>query len=147
MTDRPKRKSILEEAEELISGDRRDDYGTAEESFTAMSVVGTVVLRNKLKDKCMLTPLDVALLNIAFKLVRESHAHKRDNLSDIGGYAELADQLASLSAFIDAQVSDGEKAWNRHSPHCVARGEIRPGDILYMNGDGTMSAYPERKEV
>ena len=43
-----------------------------------------------------LTSRDVAMLMILFKIAREENKHKRDNITDIIGYAVLAEDLANI---------------------------------------------------
>lgn len=79
--------SVLTEAASLISGERRDSYGTVEESFARVARTWSDIL------KCDVTPQKVALCMIALKLHREANSSKRDNRVDICGYAALLDQL------------------------------------------------------
>ena len=80
-------KSILSEAEEIVNGSRHSDYGDARESFSRVATIASVMTGKEL------TPEDCCAVLMAVKLVRESFAHKRDNLVDLCGYAELMDQL------------------------------------------------------
>ena len=80
-------KSILAEAEEIVNGSRQADYGDAKESFTKVASVASVMTGKEL------SPDDCCAVLMAVKLVRESFAHKRDNLVDLCGYAELMNQL------------------------------------------------------
>lgn len=84
--------NILEEAEQIINGPRREAYGSAEESFERLASVITVVLHRKLKEP--LTPHDAALVGVALKLCRESTKPARDNRVDGCGYFALADKVA-----------------------------------------------------
>ena len=100
---------ILEEAEKILSGARRKDYGTPKESFKRIADYWNAYLCHKrdLIDKsaheedlpyeflrgAYLTNKDVAMLMILFKIAREENKHKRDNAIDIIGYAVLADEM------------------------------------------------------
>ena len=80
-------KSILSEAEEIVNGSRHSDYGDARESFSSVATIASVMTRKELD------PEDCCAVLMAVKLVRESFAHRRDNLVDLCGYAELMNRL------------------------------------------------------
>lgn len=79
--------AVLDEAKALICGDRRTDYGEAMESFTRIAEAWQLIFKVKI------TPQQVALAMVMFKVCREVNTHKHDNLVDICGYAALADYL------------------------------------------------------
>lgn len=85
-------KSVLQEAEEIINGPRRDAYGPVEESFVRLASVLTVALHRKLKEP--LDAHDAAMVGIALKFCRESVKPGRDNRVDGCGYFALADKVA-----------------------------------------------------
>ena len=80
-------KSILSEAEEIVNGSRHSDYGDAKESFSRVATIANVMTGKEL------SPEDCCAVLMAVKLVRESFKHKRDNLVDLCGYAELMNRL------------------------------------------------------
>ena len=80
-------KSILSEAEEIVNGSRHSDYGDANESFSRIATIASVMTGKEL------SPEDCCAVMMAVKLVRESFNHKRDNLVDLCGYAELMNRL------------------------------------------------------
>ena len=80
-------KSILSEAEEIVNGSRHSDYGDARESFGRIATIASVMTGKEL------APEDCCAVLMAVKLVRESFNHKRDNLVDLCGYAELMNRL------------------------------------------------------
>ena len=87
-------KSIAAEAEQLIHGDRRDDYGDMVVSFEAIARIWNTILYLKAKDKpLVLDKHDVALMMAGLKLIREANKHKRDNLVDFCGYALCAQEM------------------------------------------------------
>lgn len=92
------RKSIFEEAESLIKGNRRDAYGGVQESFMNIAAVWSVVL------KTPVTAQQVAKCMLGMKLVREANKHQRDNLVDLCGYSMLLQQLEEGDQF-DAKPS------------------------------------------
>ena len=87
MERKEREKSILSEAEEIVNGSRHSDYGDAKESFSRVATIASVMTGKEL------APEDCCAVLMAVKLVRESFAHKRDNLVDMCGYAELMNRL------------------------------------------------------
>lgn len=84
-------KTILEEAQSLVRGDRRQDYGAIETSLNAIAAMRSVVLSRPI------TAQEVARCMIAMKLARDVTGQpKRDNCVDIAGYAYLLDQIRDL---------------------------------------------------
>ena len=81
------KQSILSEAEEIVNGSRHSDYGDANESFSRVATIASVMTGKEL------SPEDCCAVLMAVKLVRESFNHKRDNLVDLCGYAELLNRL------------------------------------------------------
>ena len=103
---------ILEEVKKILSGDRRSDYGKASANFKRIADYWNAYLCHK-RDKIdeaaheedlpyeflrgeYLTDYDVAMLMILFKIAREENKHKRDNITDIIGYAVLAEDLVNI---------------------------------------------------
>ena len=80
-------KSILSEAEEIVNGSRHSDYGDARESFSRVATIASVMTGKEL------SPEDCCAVLMAMKLVRESFAHKRDNLIDLCGYAYIMNEI------------------------------------------------------
>ena len=80
-------KSILSEAQEIVDGSRHSDYGDARESFSRIATIASAMTGKEL------APEDCCAVLMAVKLVRESFNHKRDNLVDLCGYAELMNRL------------------------------------------------------
>ena len=74
------RGSILDEAKGIINGERQDVYGSPEDSFALIAEYWSSYL-----EKTVVSG-DVAMMMVLFKLARESHQHKRDNLVDAAGY-------------------------------------------------------------
>jgi len=94
MKDRGKEKtrmkrSILDDAKAITAGARQRDYGHPRSCCADIAAMWTVLLRRKLGYSARITAEDVPLCMIAVKLVREANRHKRDNLTDIAGYARL----------------------------------------------------------
>jgi hypothetical protein len=90
----------FEEAYTIINGERQDVYGNPEDSFADIADYWTVYLQHKFKDRhredlrIKLDNKDIAIMMTLFKLAREEHQHKRDNIVDALGYLKIyADRL------------------------------------------------------
>ena len=79
--------SILLEADRLINGERRQDYGDVRKSFDDVATGWSLIIG------APVTATQVALCMTWLKTMREVNAHKRDNLVDLAGYVGLASQL------------------------------------------------------
>jgi hypothetical protein len=79
--------SISEEAAAVVAGNRADDYGNVNESFTRIAKLWSVYTGTTI------SPWDVAQMMILLKVSRAKTSTKRDTLVDIAGYAECAGQL------------------------------------------------------
>jgi hypothetical protein len=75
--------TILQEAQRLVHGDRGADYGHPIEDFTRTGRIWAAILG---LDE--VTAEQVALCMAALKISRECNRHKRDNMTDLAGYAE-----------------------------------------------------------
>lgn len=82
-----KDKSILQEAEEIVNGDRVKSYGDAKQSFNNIAAGWSVIAGKEI------TGHQVALMMAWLKIVRENNSHQRDNLVDLSGYAFLAEKI------------------------------------------------------
>jgi hypothetical protein len=85
--------NILEEANEIIHGQRREDYGGPLESFTKIGNYWSNYLG------IPVSPHDVANLMILLKVARAQNGFHRDSYVDIGGYAgctELIEEEQNL---------------------------------------------------
>ena len=89
------RNKCLEEAAKIISGNRQDDYGTPEDSFSRIADYWNdyLIHKNITDNSHSLYPVDVAAMMILFKIAREEHSHKHDNLVDICGYTAILDDM------------------------------------------------------
>jgi len=88
--------SILEEAQELIHGDRHEDYGHPFKDFSKTARLWSVVLGVDV------TPEQVALCMVCLKISRELHRPKRDNIVDAAGY------LGTLEMVLDYRKASKE---------------------------------------
>lgn len=74
--------TILQEAQRLVYGDRQQDYGHPIEDFTRTGRMWAAILGLE-----TVTPEQVAMCMAALKISRECHRPKRDNRTDLAGYA------------------------------------------------------------
>ncbi len=79
--------SLLQEASDLITEDRRDAYGPYSIEATKLAILWSAILGVNIP------PHKIPLCMILLKLVRETNKHQRDNLCDIAGYTALASDL------------------------------------------------------
>jgi hypothetical protein len=82
----PRHRDILDEARDLVHGDRQRDYDHPSRNLTRIGTMWGVML-----DREPIPPRTVALMMICLKLAREVKTSKPDNLTDICGYSLCAD--------------------------------------------------------
>lgn len=75
------------EAENIVNGDRNEQYSDPLESFTVYSDI------LKLTFGIELTPVEICKVQMAIKLGRLKYKYKRDSVVDLCGYAEILDRL------------------------------------------------------
>lgn len=92
--------SCLEEAAKIISGNRQNDYGTPEDSFQRIADYWNAylyhrkeVMKGTIDEDYPLEGKDIAMMMVLFKIAREEHSHKHDNLVDICGYTAILDNM------------------------------------------------------
>lgn len=83
--------TILQEAQNVVYGDRQADYGSATSNFQLIADYWNVTLGKKLSSP--ISPKEVGLCMISLKMAREINKSKRDNLVDIAGYAGTLEKL------------------------------------------------------
>lgn len=90
----PPEMPMLHKAEELINGQRQQDYGDKLQNFAQIAMLWQGVLATKLKVTAAITPEDVALCMMQVKIARlaKSPDHA-DSVLDIAGYAGCYDKL------------------------------------------------------
>lgn len=87
--DRSTPETILQEAQRLVHGNRGADYGHPIDDYTRTGRMWGAILG--IGD---IDPHLCCLMMAAMKISREVNKHKRDNLTDLAGYAECADMVA-----------------------------------------------------
>lgn len=87
MSSKPPPLSVCEEANQIIHGQRREDYGTPRASFERIAALWAIVLGVDV------TPQQVVLCMIQLKVARALHGWHRDSFVDIAGYAGCAELI------------------------------------------------------
>lgn len=85
------RGDILFQAMVLINGERQDSYGSPENSFKVIADFWQIYLDGKRMGD--LNAHDVCMMMALFKIAREMHQKKKDNLADGAGYLGIAGDL------------------------------------------------------
>lgn len=80
--------AILARAQEIINGEKQDDYGDPSVCCGKIAAMWSAYLGREISRK------DVACMMVLFKMARESQRHKPDNLLDAAGYIGLAGDMA-----------------------------------------------------
>lgn len=80
--------TICEEAQRLTTTQRQEDYGHPLDDYTRTAELWTALLRHKLVEGETITYQDALRCMCAVKLSRDVHAPKRDNRTDLAGYAQ-----------------------------------------------------------
>lgn len=91
--------TILEEANDLINGERARQYGSAEDSFNNIADYWSVYINRLVRQAylddtpvpVMLSSYDVANMMMLMKISRAQKRHHRDSYVDIAGYAGCTD--------------------------------------------------------
>jgi len=93
--------TILEEAQELVYGDRNDAYGHPMDDYTRTGIIWGAMLRDWARD-CAIRKKEVVfpippelacLMMCAVKISREVNKPKRDNRVDLAGYSACVDRI------------------------------------------------------
>ena len=79
--------SVAQEADRIINGDRRSDYGGALESFTRIAELWSPILGVDV------TPEQVCFCMVGLKMARWLNGQQRDSLVDAIGYVALVEHI------------------------------------------------------
>lgn len=90
--------SILQEAINITSGDRRRDYDKATPNHERIAGAWNWYLGARPDAAAPISPKDVSIMMLLLKVAREAHTSKRDNFVDMAGYARCAAQIAGHEA-------------------------------------------------
>jgi hypothetical protein len=85
-----KRDEILDQAGNLIKGDRAQDYGDAYLNHMRIAEFWNNYLDHTVK----IAPTDVAVMMMLVKVARLMNEYKNDSFVDICGYAALAGEMS-----------------------------------------------------
>lgn len=96
--NKPERVKILEEAAELLVGQRQEDYGTPEENFKRIAAYWSIRLSDYLKINVELEERIVAEMMALLKIARTANSPTRDTYLDLAGYAGIAAELSSIES-------------------------------------------------
>ena len=89
--------SILKTAEDLVGGDRGQDYGHPADDFEKTSKIWSAILG------CKVSPEQVALCMIGVKISRLCNSYKEDSVIDIAGYARTLQMVHEYRENKDAE--------------------------------------------
>lgn len=89
--------SILKTAEDLVGGDRGQDYGHPFKDFSVTAKIWSAILG------CDVSPEQVALCMIGVKISRLCHSYKDDSCVDIAGYARTLQMVHEYRENKDAE--------------------------------------------
>lgn len=93
--------TILEEAQRLVYGDRRDSYGHPYDDYACTGEMFEAILRRLpgvVIPRGTIRPDVACLMMVAGKVSRQVHKPKRDGNVDIAGYAACAQLCAEREA-------------------------------------------------
>jgi len=88
--------NILEEANNIIHGDRQESYGTPWDNHGCTAVLVSTWLSRKYRKDIVIDAEDVCFFNILQKVSREANSHRRDNLIDIAGYTGNVEMIKDM---------------------------------------------------
>lgn len=98
---------LLDEAKQIITGERQDTYGAPEDSFYLIAQLWDAYLSARPRDRktlgeepSQLEPIDVARMMTLLKIARMVCGQdKRDNYTDAAGYLAIAaDRMMEVGA-------------------------------------------------
>lgn len=90
-------RSILDEAREIVHGDREQTHGAPDHNLRAIAKIWSALLRDRLRDGDDVTPQMVCLMMAGLKLARASNRPEhRDHARDTVGYIALLERCGFL---------------------------------------------------
>jgi len=102
MTTYRSRDSFIDEAKELINGDRASDYGDAYINHSNIAVGWTIIAKMAIEKNGNITASHVALMMSWLKICRLSNKiDKADSIVDLIGYSALAGEMSTKKSPAD----------------------------------------------
>src|SRR6266542_3232644 len=93
----PTQRTLLDEAREIIHGDREHTHGAPEKNLRAIGHIWTAILADKLKPDCAIEPEFVCLMMAGLKLARAANQPShREHALDTVGYMALMERCGFL---------------------------------------------------
>ena len=95
------RAEVLAAAKKCVCGEREQDYGTPEDNFTTIGLLGSVYLRAAHPELQKILPIngieakDVAVMMSLLKVARIATGSSPDSFVDLAGYAACAGEIAT----------------------------------------------------
>lgn len=102
------RRQVLEEAADLIDGDRNKTYGSPTENFTNIAELWNVRFKHMFREGEKFTASDVADAMILLKAARGIAGSTRDTYVDIAGYAGCGQEAREAEA---EKPKDPKEPW------------------------------------
>lgn len=96
MIQSPPSRSILEQANDAINGERAQAYGDAKQGFSNVGDQWALYVYQKYGITVQFTPEDVCWMMADLKKIRQMNSPKRDNVMDAAGYIGLIEQVTVL---------------------------------------------------
>lgn len=98
MNDTVTRTSILNNAKNMVNGEREADYGTPENNFATIAALwGDYLHARNFGLDMIIDAKDVAALLVLLKVARIASGHaKNDNWVDIAGYAACGGEIEDM---------------------------------------------------
>jgi hypothetical protein len=91
--------TILQEAQRLVHGDRGADYGHPIDDYTCTGRLFSAVISKWLGQYVPDMPAEICTLLMAqVKISRQLNKPKRDNMTDLAGYAECTQMIVEERA-------------------------------------------------
>jgi hypothetical protein len=85
--------NILDEANEIIYGDREQTYGEPGKNLERISRLWSMYISTKYDADFQFSAEDVCWMMTLLKMARQMNATKRDNLVDAAGYIALIERI------------------------------------------------------
>jgi len=100
-------KTILETAEEIVSGPRQKFYGHPLDNHGNIAIFWSLYIRKKYGANVELNARDVCFMMMLKKISRDTTKEDRENIIDIAGYSRNAEMIE------DERYKRGKEAKNK----------------------------------